>query len=157
MIQLRTLAIAGAVTFVACIVVGSIGLKTMARWLSPEPVTRPRPIVFDNGSVRALPASAPLPPTKAHAAQSPPGRLRKCLKPGGEVVYSNLDCPPGAKEAPIRTDGVSVVSSGLPPSVVPSQAPDAAVTGKRPLGPGETLQQRATAQAIDRATGGSGR
>lgn len=147
---MRTLAMAGAVTFVACIVVGSIGLKTLVGWLSPAPVTKPRPIVFDNGSVRDLPASAPAVPPKPRLAQSPPGRLRKCLQPGGGVVYSNLACPPGAKEAEVRTDGVTVVPSGLPPAA----APDVAAAGKRPLRPGETLQQRAMEQAIDQATGG---
>lgn len=150
---MRTLAMAGAVTFVACIVVGSIGLKTLIGWLSPAPVTKPRPIVFDNGSVRDLPASAPAALPRPRAAQSPPGRLRKCLQAGGSVVYSNLACPPGSKEAEVRTDGVNVLPSGLPPRA----AADAATGGRRPLQPGETLQQRAMEQAIDQATGGGGR
>jgi hypothetical protein len=149
MIQLRTLAIAGAVTFVACIAVGSIGLKTLTGWLSPPPVTPPRPIVFDNGSVRDLPASAPVPPARPRVVQSPPGQLRKCVQTGGGVVYSNLACPPGAKEAGVRTDGVNVVSSGLP-----ERPATPAPGGTRPLQPGETLKQRATEQAIERATGG---
>lgn len=147
---------AGAVTFVACIVLGSIGLKTLIGWLSPAPVEKARPIVFDNGTVREPPASAPAAPTRPRAAQAPPGQLRKCLQPGGGVVYSNLACPPGAKEAAVRTDGVTVVPSGLPPVAVP----DTAAGGKptlRPLRPGETLQQRAMERAIDQATGGSGR
>ena len=149
--QLHTLAKAGAITFAACIVLGSIGLKRIAGWLSPAPVDTPRPIVFDNGSVRDLPASAPAAAGKPRVVQSPPGRLRKCLQPGGTVVYSNLACPPGAREAEVRRDGLSVVPSGLPPPAVPDAA---AAGGTRPLRPGETLQQRATEQAIERATGG---
>lgn len=148
-IQLRTLAIAGAVTFAACIVVGSIGLKTLIGWLSPPPVEKPRPIVFDNGSVRDLPASAPAVPTRPRLAQSPPGRLRKCLQAGGTLVYSNLACPPGSKEAAVRSDGVNVLPSGLP-----ARTANPPTGGTRPLQPGETLQQRATQQAIERATGG---
>jgi hypothetical protein len=150
-IDLRTLAKAGAVTLVACIVVGSIGMKTILGWLSPPPVDKPRPIVFDNGSVRDLPASAPVVPTKPRLAQSPPGQLRKCLQPGGGIAYSNLACPPGSKEATVRSDGVSVVPSGLPAR--PAAPPTG---GIRPLQPGETLQQRATERAIEGATGGAG-
>lgn len=145
-VQLSTLAKAGAVTLVACIAVGSIGLKNIAGWLSPAPVEKPRPIVFDNGSVRDLPASVPAVPLKPRVVQSPPGKLRKCLQPDGGVVYSNLTCPPGAKEAAVRSDGVNVVSSGLP------KTPPA--DGTRPLQPGETLQQRALERAIEGATAG---
>jgi hypothetical protein len=49
----------------------------------------------------------------------------------------------------MRTDGVNVVSSGLP-----ERPATPAPGGTRPLQPGETLKQRATEQAIERATGG---
>ena len=138
---------AGAVTIVACIVVGSIGFKRLAGWVSPAPVEPPRPIVFDNGSVRDVPASAPAVPMKPRVAQSPPGRLRKCLQSGGGVVYSNLACPPGSRETEVRSDGVNVLPSGLPAR--PAAPP---VGGTRPLQPGETLQQRAIERAIEGAT-----
>ena len=138
--------------FAVCIVVGSIGPRTIARWFTAPPAEPPRPIVFDNGSVRDQPASeATVPPPRPRAAQAAPGQLRKCLQADGSVVYSNLACPPGSRESTVRSDRVNVVSSGLPAGAA-TNAGNAPAGGTRPLQPGETLQQRATERAIEHAT-----
>jgi hypothetical protein len=146
------MALAGAVVVLALVVMSAIGWKTIGRWLAPEPAVPPRPIVFDNGSVRDQPASAP--PAKAarpRPAVAAPGQLRKCLLPGGSVSYSNLACPPGAREAAVRSDGVTVLPSGLPAGQ-PGAAATPPAGGTRPLQPGETLQQRAIERAIEQST-----
>lgn len=86
----------------------SIGWRYRAVLLQPlQPAGPPaRPIVFDNGSVRdQRPASQPDGPPVASLA---PGQPRKCVK-GGETTYTNFACPPGFKEAQIRSDRVTVV------------------------------------------------
>ena len=47
------------------------------------------------------------------------GSLRKCVK-GGEVTYSNVDCPTGAQARAVTGGTVSVVAA--PPMPKPSEA-----------------------------------
>lgn len=150
--QWRNMALAGGVVLLASVVMSAIGWKTIGRWLAPVPATPPRPIVFDNGSVRDQPASEPATQrARPRPAVAAPGQLRKCLLPGGGVSYSNLACPPGAREATVRSDGVTVLPSGLPAGQPggPAAPPPG---GTRPLQPGETLQQRAIERAIEQST-----
>ena len=52
----------------------------------------PKPIVFDNGTVRQY---EPTPPPAVPSL--PNGVLRKCVR-GGETTYTNVSCPAGYKE-----------------------------------------------------------
>lgn len=70
-------------------------------WLAPvlgREAPPARPIVFDNGTVRAQPASEPA--SGQTLALPVPGGMRKCVK-RGEVIYTDRVCPPGMKEADI--------------------------------------------------------
>ena len=72
-----------------------------ASWLAPligHPAPPPKAIVFDNGTVRAQPASEPA--SGQVVALPVPGAMRKCVK-RGEVVYTDRVCPPGMKEVDI--------------------------------------------------------
>ena len=78
---------------------------------SPQPdenSSKPKAIVFDNGTVRdytpAAPASGASP-----IAQQAPGALRKCVK-GTETVYTNFACPPKFKEKAVASDRVTVLT-----------------------------------------------
>lgn len=95
----------GAVALIAAAALyraGEVGL--WRRWLAPEPP--PKPVVFDNGTVRSwVPASAPVAgPTAA------PGPVRKCRR-GAEVVYTNGECPPGSREQALQGGTFTVVGS----------------------------------------------
>lgn len=100
----------------------AIGWHYRALWLglAGPPPAPPRPVVFDNGSVRdQRPASQPAGPPVVTAA---PGQARKCVK-RGETTYTNFACPPGFKEAAIASDRVTVVpgTSGAPPAAAKPQ------------------------------------
>jgi hypothetical protein len=72
-------------------------------WLAPligRNAPAPRAIVFDNGTVRAQPASEAA--SGQVVALPVPGGMRKCVR-RGEVVYTDRTCPPGMKEADIDT------------------------------------------------------
>lgn len=79
------------------------------------PVLPPKPIVFDNGSIRESPTYRQL---KAHEA---PGGLRKCLHRNGEVTYSNMPCEANQRTAPVSGDRYSVVEVPKPAASTPAQ------------------------------------
>lgn len=58
-------------------------------------------------------------PAERGSTTAEPNSLRKCVK-GGEVTYSNVDCPAGAQVKPVTGGTVSVVAA--PPSPKPSEA-----------------------------------
>lgn len=123
----------------------------LGAFLSPPPAEAPRPakIEFDNGTVRQV-----APPASATAAKPPPpGGVRKCRKPGGELVYTDGNCPPGSKEQALAGGAVNVVSSteaGFKPARPPADAPGApglpGAAGGRPLGP--ELREKMVERAV---------
>lgn len=70
----------------------------------------PKPIVFDNGTVRQY-ESASQAKGQASVQALPVGALRKCVR-GNETSYTDVSCPPGFKEKPVDNSRVSVVSGG---------------------------------------------
>jgi hypothetical protein len=80
--------------------------EVVTRFLHPD-TTKPKPIQFDNGTVRQY-RIASQPDGVRQEAQLPVGSLRKCWK-GAEVVYTNFSCPRGFKERPVAAT-VNVVS-----------------------------------------------
>lgn len=93
-------------------------------WLKPEPP--PKPIVFDNGTVRDVAGAASA--AAAPVAQSlPMGTMRKCVR-GSETQYTNVPCPAGFKELTVSGDRVTVVSSS---DAKPKAAPGAEPAGER--------------------------
>lgn len=80
------------------------------------PAPSPKPIVFDNGTVRDSPTYRQL---QAHEA---PGGLRKCIRRNGEVTYSNMPCEAGQRTAPLSGgDRYSVVEVPKPAASTPAQ------------------------------------
>ncbi|MFO1337275.1 MAG: hypothetical protein U1F53_03425 [Burkholderiaceae bacterium] len=74
-----------------------------------RPPAPAKPIVFDNGTVRdTAPPPAPDASAPVAAAPLPRGTMRKCLR-GGEVTYTDQECPPGFKEKPVSGSKFSVV------------------------------------------------
>lgn len=135
----------------AWIAVGVLALSLLI-WLSRSaalrallapPPPKPAPIVFDNGSVRDQPASGVV-PARPGKVLAPPGALRKCVR-GDSTVYSNLTCPPGHKEMPVRQDGVTVVPGAAPRPGGPAAAAPAAA-------PEPTLRQRAIDRAVEQGS-----
>ena len=103
------LAFTGAVLVLAAAAAWRVaGSDAVARWWHP-PAAAPRPIVFDNGSVRDRPA-APGASAPAAAKVSAPGVARKCLRGSVVVAYTDQPCPAGSREAAI-TGEVSVLDS----------------------------------------------
>ena len=98
------------------------------QWLYPPPVTS-KPIVFDNGTVRQMPAPASAPTLVEHATA--PGMARKCLsvgqqagKPGSRVTYTDSVCPPGTQQMTIGgTVTVLEGAGGTRPAAAASQVP----------------------------------
>jgi len=114
-------------------------------WLTPEPP--PKPIVFDNGTVRDMGDPASAPPA---AAGLPAGALRKCTR-GSETQYTNVACPPGFKEKPVSSDRVNVLPAGDAPAAKPAAAPP----GERPRNVRDVLDpdaERLREKVIERAT-----
>lgn len=113
-------------------------------WLTPEPP--PKPIVFDNGTVRdmGVPASAP-----AAATGLPAGVLRKCTR-GSETQYTNVACPPGFKEKPVSSDRVNVLPAGDTSAAKPAAPPDERRRNVRDVI--EPDAERLREKVIDRAT-----
>lgn len=101
----RTIVIAAALVFA-----GSILWGNRKSW-GPEatPVTVAKPIVFDNGTVRAPRTTVDVvgPPAPAGFA---PGELRKCSK-GKMVEYTNMTCPDGFRESAVTATNVTVVAA----------------------------------------------
>ncbi len=138
---MRTLSLTALALFVA-----AVGWRYRhAEWVQavvgPPAPAKAKPIVFDNGTVRA-------PPVRASDAAAPPAAtgLRKCLR-GQTISYTDQPCPPGSREAEMNRGAVTVV-----PGQAPAAKPAASLKlpnareAMRPEGP--TL----TEQAIDRAT-----
>lgn len=104
----RPWVVPGALLLVAAAAVARYGDRLSA-WLTPPPP--PKPIVFDNGTVREAPVVSPRP----LAGQT--GTLKRCEK-NGTVTYTDQPCAPGAKARPV-SGSVSVVdgfSAGVPPA-----------------------------------------
>lgn len=118
-------------------------------WLGGAEGT-PKPFVFDNGTIRDNPAPASAP--KQATLQSPPGVLRKCVR-GDTVTYSNLDCPIGTRERPIKADTVTVLPAIEAPLATlpnkPAGKTHAALQNALDLKRDEELRRR----MIDRAIG----
>lgn len=85
----------------------------LAAAAAPEPA--PKPIVFDNGSIRESPTYRQL---KAHEA---PGGLRKCIHRSGEVTYSNMPCEASQRTAPVSGERFSVVEVPKPAASTSAQ------------------------------------
>lgn len=119
--------------------------------LAPQPVARPAPFKFDNGSIRdAERASAPdtgAPPV----AVAVPGGMRKCVR-AATVLYTDKTCPPGSREQVVRADKVTVLPGTQPAAVRPGgpEAPPRKPLLRELAGPDDSAALRE--QAIDRAT-----
>lgn len=98
-------------------------------WIHPRSA-KPPAIKFDNGSVRDADASSQ--PTAMASQATPLGGIRKCRK-GGQVVYTDGTCPPGAQEQPLRNGTVTIISG---------QA------GTKSANAGEPAPQRATLRDV---------
>jgi hypothetical protein len=75
---------------------------------SPRP-TAPKPIVFDNGTVRRY-VAPPMPGSAPLVTTMPPGALRKCIK-GKQKIYTDMPCPPGHQELGVSSDRLTVLPS----------------------------------------------
>ncbi len=141
-----------ALAFVAVLL--SVGFSlwrggSFRAWLTTTP-DKPPEIVFDNGSVRDVPAPAAS-AVQRTAALSPPGVMRKCVR-GDRVTYSNLTCPAGFRERPVSQEGVTVVpgvktssSATSQPSAAPHEKMREALDLKRD----EKLRQRMIDKAVE--------
>ncbi len=120
----------------------------IAEFVSPPPP--PKPIVFDNGSVRD---SAPAPAPAAEVTKFPPGTLRKCVR-GQQVSYSNISCPPGHKESAVGGTQLTVLPA---PPGAPATRAAASGNGQSRLHEAldltrdERLRERMIEKAIDGA------
>jgi len=98
--------------------------ESVARFLGAPPAAAvPAPSAAMDGD--ALPASAASAPPVARAR--PAGGVRKCRKSGGELVYTDGDCPSGSREQALTGGAVSVVSpveAGMKPAA-PARDPRA--------------------------------
>ncbi len=157
---LRVLAAFGLLALLASVIFSLHHAGHFRAWLAGTADTRPSAIVFDNGSVRDLAAPA-APGASAPATKvtelSPPGAIRKCVR-GDRVTYSNLTCPAGFRERPIKAEPVTVV----PAVRLPATPPAAALPGQAPgqnnprslrdvldLKPDEQLRQRMIDRAVE--------
>jgi hypothetical protein len=146
---LRTMAILALLTVVASMVFSMWRSGVIRSWMTTTP-DKPRAIVFDNGSIRDVPGPAASESRKG-AALSPPGVLRKCLR-GDQVTYSNLTCPPGFRERPVSTDGVTVVPAFRPPEASARPASGSAhqrLQESLDLKRDDKLRQRMIDQAVE--------
>ncbi len=118
-------------------------------WLTPPPP--PKPILFDNGTVRQYAPPASQPGGKAVVAALPPGVLRKCVR-GSETSYTNLSCPPGFREKPVDGSRVSVVPAGeraaVPAAAAPPGQARKTLNDALDLSKDEQLRQRIMDRAI---------
>lgn len=79
----------------------------------------PPPIQFDNGSVRDSTQTVRVP---AGELPTPDGKPRKCQR-GAEVVYTQLVCPAGFREAAMGQGTVNVVAGDAPRKAGPGHPP----------------------------------
>ena len=115
---------------------------------------RPKPIVFDNGTVRDYTPASQASGAVAQIHQSP-GLMRKCVK-GIEVTYTNFACPQGFKEKTVASDRVTVLTDQR--VAQPTQAAQGA-GGKPPLRQAldVSVDEGAKERAIERAMGSGSR
>ncbi len=116
----------------------AVGWKLLAPALSragADARPGPKPIVFDNGSIRDTTTVVKAPPKGAPA---PVGVLRKCTG-GAQITYTNTHCPPGTREAKLSQGTVNVVS-GTKPTPLPPETGAAA--------PEMTLQDKMIERAV---------
>jgi hypothetical protein len=113
------------ITLAVLIALGAAWSKRQAieAMLSPPPPPA-KAIQFDNGTVRQYGTSS----ASSAQPQITAGGMRKCFK-GGQVSYTNLECPPGATEKPV---------AGPPVNVLPAQA------GAKPNEPSGAGKSKAT-------------
>jgi hypothetical protein len=114
----------------------------------------PKPIVFDNGTVRQYQVADPA--SQAVAEPLPDGVMRKCVR-RGETTYTNVSCPAGFKEKPVDGSRMTVVSGGdtpRPAAAAPSPAATRnALRDALDVGGDDRLRER----AMDRVIDGNGR
>jgi hypothetical protein len=137
----RTIALTVLALFVAAAGWRYRNADWVRSWVNTTMPAKAKPIVFDNGTVRAPPVRA----SGAAAAAAATG-LRKCIR-GQSVSYTDQPCPPGSREAEVTRGAVTVVE-GPAPAIKPAaglKLPNAR-DAMRPEGP--TLNE----QAIERAT-----
>ena len=154
---LRMLAALGLLALLASVIFSLHRAGHFRAWLAGTADPKPREIVFDNGSVRDLAApAASAPPTKL-TELSPPGVMRKCVR-GDRVTYSNLTCPAGFRERPIKAEAVTVVpavrapatpSAAAPPGQAPGPDNPRSLRDALDLKPDEQLRQRMIDRAVE--------
>jgi hypothetical protein len=137
--SIRTLAFTALALFVAAIGWRYRNADGVRSVLGPTAATKAKPVVFDNGTVRA-------PPPRASGPAAAAIGMRKCLR-GTAISYTDQPCPPGSREAPVNRGAVTVVEGQAPTVKAPSgtSLPNAR-DAIRPAGP--SLNE----QAIERAT-----
>jgi hypothetical protein len=159
-VVLRLLAALGLLALLASVIFSLHRAGHFRAWLAGTADPKPREIVFDNGSVRDLAAPA-APGASAPATKltelSPPGVMRKCVR-GDRVTYSNLTCPAGFRERPIKAEPVTVVPAVRVPATPPAAAPPGQAPGPNnprslrdalDLKPDEQLRQRMIDRAVE--------
>ncbi len=92
----------------------------LGRLLRPEPP--PRPIVFDNGTVRSHGAASQPGAAARPQARLAPGALRRCSR-GSETAYTDRACPPGFTEGTVSRGTVNVLSGGGAPRPAAQDTP----------------------------------
>jgi hypothetical protein len=109
-------------------------------WWSPPPP--PRPIVFDNGSVREPRA------TSGAGAQTVSPGLKKCRQ-GERLLYTDGPCPPGSR--PEAVGGTVNVVTLPKPAAKPASAPAGLPTARTLLqDPGPTLREQHLERSVER-------
>lgn len=107
MITFKRLAITFTLVFLALLAWRYRNTELIQSFINPATST-PKPIQFDNGTVRQYLSPTELAATKP--TTKPPGELRKCKK-GAATSYTNDLCPPGAKEYELTNGTVNVVDN----------------------------------------------
>lgn len=107
MITFKRLAITFALVFLALLAWRYRNTELIQSFITPTTST-PKPIQFDNGTMRQYLSAAEIAATKP--TTKPPGELRKC-KRGAATSYTNDLCPPGAKEYELTNGTVNVVDN----------------------------------------------
>lgn len=110
--------------------------------------SRPKPLVFDNGTVRDVPAPAARPTAALTRADG----LRKCVR-GSQTTYTNFDCPAGFKQKNVTTDRVTVLEAQAG-RAAPASKPKAAGAQRRlqdalDLSADDKLRERMMERAVD--------
>ena len=115
-------------------------------WIWPQQ-NAPKPLVFDNGTVRQMPEAA-----SASGSQAlPPGRMRRCQR-GSDTRYTDQPCPPGFRE--LSVGGVVNVMNAPP---VAASAASASAARKNlydvlDLNGRDELMQKRVDRSVEQAT-----